>query len=246
MLLPSAGDAAAWFVETARAAVRSGARLDADAVQLLMSLAPDDPVVPVAIDRLASDPRPAGASEPGTGNPERGTGNPERGTGNPEHGTRNPERGTDVSLAEVARHATARLRDVVAAGDEAAARETVTALETEVLRVYRPARGLGRFEDDVAVALAMLAAYDVGDDQTHLMMAEELMLGVVRRDWTSRADRGLAANCEAAVALAALASRTGKAEYRERAFEVMLGYAATYRELGVDAAPYVSALQAIS
>lgn len=239
MLLPSAGDAAAWFVETAHAAVRSGARLDADAVQLLMSLAPDDPVVPVAIDRLASDPRPARTSEPGTGNPEHGTGNLER-------GTRNPERGTDVSLAEVARHATTRLRDVVAAGDEAAARETVTALETEVLRVYRPARGLGRFEDDVAVALAMLAAYDVGDDQTHLMMAEELMLGVVRRDWTSRADRGLAANCEAAVALAALASRTGKAEYRERAFEVMLGYAATYRELGVDAAPYVSALQAIS
>jgi uncharacterized protein YyaL (SSP411 family) len=150
-----------------------------------------------------------------------------------------------ASLAARARDAVARLREAVAARDEAAARETVTALEAEVLRVYRPSCGLDCFADDVAVALAMLAAYDVGADETHLMMAEELMLGVLRRAWMHRARYDLAANCEAAVALAALAHRTGKAEYHERALEVMHEYAGTYREHGVAAAPYVAALLAL-
>jgi uncharacterized protein YyaL (SSP411 family) len=151
-----------------------------------------------------------------------------------------------VTLADVAREAIARLRQASAARDEASAREVVTALEHDVLRAYRPSHGLGRFEDDVAVALAMLAAYDVGGDETHLMMAEELMLGAMRREWDRRMRHGLAANCEAAVALAALASRTEKPEYRERALEVMHGYGATYREHGVGASPYISALRGIS
>jgi uncharacterized protein YyaL (SSP411 family) len=209
VVLPSAADAAAWFVETAHAAALSGAPLDAGAVQLFIALAPEDTAVPMAIESAHA---PA----------ERG------------------------ALADVARSATTRLREAVAAHDEAVARETVTALETEVLGGYRPGRGLGRFEDDVSVALAMLTAYDVGADETHLMMAEELMIGVTRRYWERRMEYGLAANCEAAVALAALASLTGKPEYHERALEVMHGYADTYRDLGVGAAPYVSALQLIS
>lgn len=207
MLLPSAEDAAAWFVETARAAVASGERLDADAVQLLMALAPGDPIVAVAIETVIAGPE---------------------------------------SLAGYARDAATRLREAAAARDETAAREIVTALELEVLRVYRPAQGLASFENDIAVALAMLAAYDVGADEAHLMMAEELLLGVIRREWSERTRHDLAANCEAAVALTALAAHTGKSEYRERALEVMHGYAASYRDRGVGAAPYVSALQVVS
>src|SRR5688572_10134502 len=150
-----------------------------------------------------------------------------------------------ATLAGYARDATRDLREAVAARDEAAAREIVTALETEVLHVYRPSHGLGRFEDDVAVTLAMLAAYDAGADEAHLMIAEELMLGIIRRDWAGRAKHGLEVNCEAAVALTALAERTGKAEYRDRALEVMHAYAASYRDHGVRAAPYVSALRVI-
>jgi len=203
VLLPSADDAAAWFVENARAAVASGVRLDARAVQLLMTLAPGDPAIGEAIETVSDEPD---------------------------------------TLAGHARDAIARLRAAAEAHDERAARDIVTALELEVLRAYRPAQGLAGFENDAAVALAMLAAYDIGADEAHLMMAEELMLGVIRREWGERTRHDLAANCEAAVALAALAVQTGKAEYRERALEVMRGYAATYRDHGVGAAPYVSAL----
>lgn len=150
------------------------------------------------------------------------------------------------SLAIHAREATARLEQAMAIRDEAAARGIVTALEHEVLAVYRPSHGLGRFEDDVAVAVAMLAAYEVGADETHLMMAEELMLGVIRRDWERRMQYGLAANCEAAVALAALAALGEKPEYRERALDILHGYAATYRSHGTRAAPFISALRMIS
>jgi uncharacterized protein YyaL (SSP411 family) len=207
VLLPSADDAAAWFVDTARAAVASGARLDARAVQLLMTLAPGDPAIGDAIERVIDEP---------------------------------------ATLAGYAREASTRLREAADAHDENAAREIVTALELEVLRAYRPAHGLAGLENAAAVALAMLAAYDIGADEAHLMMAEELMLGVIRREWPGRMQQDLAANCEAAVALAALAVETGKAEYREHALEVMRGYAATFRNHGIGAAPYVSALQVIS
>jgi uncharacterized protein YyaL (SSP411 family) len=207
VLLPPAEDAAAWFVETARAAVASGEPLDTEAVQLLMTLVPADPIVSAAIEAVAAEPE---------------------------------------SLAGYAREAAIRLREAAASRDEHAAREIVTSLEVEVLRLYRPSQGLASFENDVAVALAMLAAYDVGADEAHLMMAEELMLGVIRREWPERMQHNLAVNCEAAVALSALAAHTGKPEYRERALEVMHGYAATYRDHGVGAAPYISALQVIS
>jgi uncharacterized protein YyaL (SSP411 family) len=150
------------------------------------------------------------------------------------------------SLALHAREAAARLQQAMAMRDEAAAREIVTALEHEVLAAYRPSHGLGRFEDDVAVALAMLAAYEAGADETHLMMAEELMLGVIRRDWDRRMQYGLAANCEAAMALTALAALGGKPEYRARALDVLNAYAATYRSHGTKAAPFVYALRMIS
>jgi hypothetical protein len=219
VVLPSARDAADWFVAAARTAVDAGEPLDADAVRLLMALAPGDPVLLRAIDAVSEDAV--------------------------------VENTASDTLASHAREAVAQLRAAVAARDETRARETVTALETEVLRVYQPRRGLGRFEDDVAVALAMMAAYDVGADETHLMMAEELMLGVTRRQLAQRMQENhrldhLAWNCEAAVALAALAARTQKNEYRERALEVMHDYAASYRTLGVRAAAYVSALQMIS
>ncbi len=206
MLLPSVEEAAAWFIDTARAAVASGERLDAHAVRLLMTLAPGDPAIGDAIETMIDD---------------RDT------------------------LAGHARDAAVSLRQAAEARDETAARDIVTALEVEVLRHYRPSHGLGRFEDDIAVALAMLAAYTIGVDEAHLMMAEELMLGVLRREWSERLQHDLAANCEAAVALATLAIHTGKPDYRDRALEVMGGYAGTYRDHGVSAAPYISALHVI-
>jgi uncharacterized protein YyaL (SSP411 family) len=209
VVLPSAREAAAWFVDTARAAVASGERLDAEAVRLLIALAPGDPILVAAID----------AVEPSALELE--------------------------TVAAKAREATAQLRDAVAARDENRARETVTALELEVLRAYHPRAGLGRFEDDVAVALAMLAAHDVGGDEAHLMMAEELMLGAMRRYGADRDRHSLAVNCDAALALAALAGRTGKSEYHERALEIVRAFADSYRGLGVRAAPYISALQMI-
>jgi hypothetical protein len=151
-----------------------------------------------------------------------------------------------AGFAALARAASARLREAAASGDEALARETVTALEVELLRLYRPARGLGRFEDDVAAAAVMLDAHEIGGDDAHLMMAEELLLGAIRRYWTDRDRHPVRVNCDAAVALARLAAQPGRASYRDRALEVLAGYAGTYRALGIEAAPFVSALHLIS
>lgn len=209
MLLPSAAAAATWFVEAARAAVEAGERLRPDAVRLLMALAPGDPVVALAIERLDEGDGPAD------------------------------------SLETLARATSETLRAAVEARDAAQARAAVTHLETEILTAFRPGNGLGRFEDDVAVAAALLDAHDVGGDEAHLMMAEELALTALRRWWPERARYSLAVNCGAAVMLTRLAAHTGKPEYRARARDALLAFAATYREHGVGAAPFVSALQAI-
>lgn len=207
-MLPSAHETAAWFVGVARAHVAAGRPIAADAVRLLMAVAPGDPLIGTAIE-LAEPPPAAG-------------------------------------LASAARAASERLGAAAAARDEALARETVTSLELDVLRLYRPAQGLGCFEDDVAVAAAMLDAYDVGGDEAHLMMAEELLLGVLRRYWSDRLRHPVRVNCEAAIALARLAAHPDRTQYRERALEVLEGYAGTYRALGIDAAPFISALHLIS
>ncbi len=207
-MLPPAHEAAAWFVDTVRAHVDAGRRIGADAVRLLMAVAPGDPLVEAAIE--LTDVR------------------------------------QDSGLASVARAASERLGAAAVARDEALARDTIGDLEVDVLRLYRPSHGLGCFEDDVAVAGAMLDAFEIGGDETHLMMAEELLLGVLRRYWHDRLHHTVRVNCEAAVALARLASHPGKEGYRDRALEVLHGYAGTYRALGIDAAPFVSALHLIS
>ena len=211
MLLPSARDAAEWFVETAHAAMAAGERLDPTSARLLIALAPDDPLLAKAIDNV-------------------------------ELGTRNLERDT---LALHAHAVSDALRRALDARDEALARAAVTNLEEHVLRVYRPAHGLGSFEDDVAVAGAMLDAYEIGQDQTHLMMAEELMLIVLRRHWKGRGSSSIAANCEAAIVLGRLAEHTETPAYRDRGVEALEPFAETYRTFGLGAAPFVSALHVI-
>jgi hypothetical protein len=218
VLLPSARDAAAWFVETAHAAIAAGARLDPTSARLLIALAPDDPLLAGAIENV-----------------ELGTRNPELGTGNPEPDT----------LASHAHATSDALRRALDARDEALARAAVTNLEELVLRVYRPAHGLGSFEDDVAVAAAMLDAYEIGHDQTHLMMAEELMLIVLRRHWKDRGNSSIAVNCEAAIVLGRLAEHTETPAYRDRGVEALEPFAETYRTFGLAAAPFVSALHMI-
>jgi uncharacterized protein YyaL (SSP411 family) len=209
VLLPSAPEAAAWFVEMARAAMSAGARLDPASARLLIALAPGDPLLPAALDAIEV------ADHAGP-------------------------------LASAAHRTSEALRLAVATGDEALAREAVTRLEDEVLQAFRPSLGLGCFEDDVAVAAAMLDAHEVGGDATHLMMAEELMLGVLRRDWSVRGAAPLASGAEAALVLARLAELTGTPEYRTRAIEALEPFAGSFRAHGLAAAPFVSALQAIS
>lgn len=130
--------------------------------------------------------------------------------------------------------------------DHAAARAAVTRLEERILAAYRPGCGLGRLEDDVAIAHAMLDAHAYGSDDTHLMMAEELMLSVIRRQWPDLRKHPLPVACEAAVVLDALGRMTEKVEYRERAVEALEIFAETYRDLGWRAAPFVLALKTIS
>lgn len=52
--LPPAREAAGWLIETARQALAAGDRIDLDTVLALRALAPRDPVVAMAIDRLDS------------------------------------------------------------------------------------------------------------------------------------------------------------------------------------------------
>lgn len=54
MVLPAAADAAAWLVDTARAALAAGAALELDTVLVLRALAPDRALVAQAVERLAA------------------------------------------------------------------------------------------------------------------------------------------------------------------------------------------------
>ena len=149
------------------------------------------------------------------------------------------------SLVALARHAADLLEFNGRPPDAGAVRAAVTALEEEVLRCYTPGRGLGRFEDDAAVASAMLRAFDVGHDPAHLMMAEELALTALGRYDPAAGATALAAASEIAVVLWHLAELAEKPEYRERARQTLAALASTYQQHGWRAAPYVSALHAI-
>jgi uncharacterized protein YyaL (SSP411 family) len=149
------------------------------------------------------------------------------------------------TLLELARHASGALDFERPEANHAAAREAVTALEEEVLRRYKPGQGLGRFEDDAAVASAMLRAFDAGHDPAHLMMAEELALTARARYEVTAGLTALAAASEIAVVLWHLAELAEKPEYRERAREMLGALASTYRQHGWRAAPFVSALRVI-
>jgi uncharacterized protein YyaL (SSP411 family) len=149
------------------------------------------------------------------------------------------------NLFALARHASDVLHFDGIPLDETAARAAVTALEEEVLRRYRPGLGLGRFEDDAAVASAMLRAFDVARDPAHLMMAEELALTALRQYDIRAGLTALAAASEMAVVLWHLAEPADRPEYRERARQTLDAFSATYQQHGWRAAPYVSALHAI-
>lgn len=230
MPLPSVREAEQWFVAAARAAVEAGERLDDAATELVMVLAPHETFIGRAIEDVEPASEEQGLAAlahnvcaavrralDGTWNVEPGTpGNAEPGTPNGEPGTWNTE-----------------------------LREAVTLLEERILPAYIPGRGVGRLADDVAVAHAMADAHQYGRDETHLMMAEELMLSVVRRYWANLAAQPLAVVCEAAVVLEGLARQAEKPEYRERAIEALEAVSGRYRDLGWRAAPFVLALRVI-
>jgi uncharacterized protein YyaL (SSP411 family) len=170
----------------------------------------------------------------------------------------------------------ALLRVASRSRDEPLARTVVSGLERVVLAAYQPSVGVCHwiggdgigFErllaDQVAVAEAMLVAHEIGRDETHLMMAEELMRGTIRRCWdhTIRAFRDrpcetagegalacplypLVANCRAVRVLLTLADRMNQPEYRAHAGEIIDTFACCYRDYGLLAAPYASAVQVI-
>jgi hypothetical protein len=149
-------------------------------------------------------------------------------------------------LAAIARDTVARFEHGKWKRDPQSARDAVTRLEDHMLASYRPGCGFASVEDDVAVARAMLVAYEFGRDQTHVMMAEELMLHVLRRYWQELASFPLHVACETAVVLDGLASATEKPEYHTRAVEALDAFADRYRDLGWRAAPFVLALKMIS
>jgi hypothetical protein len=152
-----------------------------------------------------------------------------------------PEEG----LAAEAHRVSETLQSDAALVDPQLARDLVTRLEERILPAYRPGRGVGRLEDDVAVANAMTAAHRYGGDDTHLMMAEELMRSVVRRYWPELPRHPLRVLCEAAVVLDALAQQAEQPEYKARAVEALDAAARTYKDLGWRAAPFVLALRMI-
>ncbi len=151
--------------------------------------------------------------------------------------------GASTGLAALARHTADVLQSDGRAPDKA--REAVTALEEEVLRYYKPGQGLGRFENDAAVASTMLQAFYVGHDPAHLMMAEELALTALRRYDVTAGLGALTAASQLAVVLWHLAEPAEKPEYRERARQTLAALAETYQQHGWRAAPFVSALHAI-
>ncbi len=196
-------------METAKAALDAGERLDAFAAGLLIGLSPGEPYVTLAIERVEE-----GASAGG--------------------------------IEPVARHASLALKPQAGQmRDETVARRAVTLLEEEILRRYGPGRGLGSFADDVAVATAMLDAFDVGHDPAHLMMAEELVLGALRQYSAATGVAALAASAEAALILWRLADLTEKPAYHDHARAALGAHVATYRQHGWRAGPFVSALAVI-
>lgn len=148
-------------------------------------------------------------------------------------------------LEAAARRAAWLLRAAASTRDEPLARDVVTALESDILRAYRPGCGLGRLEDDIAAAAAMMDAHEIGGQPAHAMMAEELMLGVLQRDWHRRMEYPLALNAEAAITFARLDRWRDEPVYRPHAVGVLRAFAGSYQEHGLGAAVYVLALHAI-
>lgn len=212
-MLPSAHEAAAWFVDTARASLDAGGSLDLDAVLVLRTLAPDDPVVARAVERL-----PAGGEGPAAG-----------------------------ELAARARYTAAALVMAAESRDEERARAVVDDFETDLLGALRPGRSLGTFEADVAVASVLLDCWELGHQLPHAMMAEELMLIIRRVYWPERDRLPFPALAEAARSLLRLhRSPQAKPEYYDNGVALLHDLAATYRQHGLAAAPYVLALRLIS
>jgi len=216
------GETEQWFIDAARAAVEAGERLDDVAAELVVALAPHETFIGRAIEQVEPVHEEQGlaalAHDVSAALREALTPtlNREPRTPNVEPGTWNLEHG-----------------------------KRVTGLEERILPAYIPGRGVGQLADDVAVAGAMADAHLYGGDETHLMMAEELMLSVVRRYWTNLASQPVRVVCEAAVVLETLARQTGNPQYRQRAVEALEGVSERYRDLGWRAAPFVLALRVI-
>ena len=126
------------------------------------------------------------------------------------------------------------------------------------------ARGL--LADQVRASAALLDLHFLTDREAYLDVAQELMRFAIRRLWDAAGGGGFldrvqapddvgllreplrpfTANCEAAGVLLRLARTTGEAEFRERAVATLAAEAPVARRYGVDAAPYVLALDELA
>jgi len=166
----------------------------------------------------------------------------------------------------------AALRAARVFGDEGLRTFALQSLERVVLEHYRPGAGIahcietdvpvrGLLDDQIAVAMANLDAFDATDDLVYQMMAEELARqtvlafrderdgGFFDRAW-SESDVGLlkqrlkpfVGNCEAARLFRRLATACHDSTFRDIADEALRSVAVLARSHGAVAAHYLLAL----
>jgi uncharacterized protein len=147
-------------------------------------------------------------------------------------------------------------------------------LERVLIHVYRPGEGVshyvgddaprGLLTDQVYAAAALLDLHEATGDETHAMLAEELMRTIVR---TNAGPAGgfldhrpggdddiglmrdpvlpLGLNSLAARVLARLVRVTGKVEFQQTALDTLRSQTPGYRSHGIGAAPYALAIMEV-
>jgi uncharacterized protein len=155
------------------------------------------------------------------------------------------------------------------------ARAALSSFERVLLACYRPGGGVahyldgdarvrGLLVDQIAAMDALVAAFDLTEDEPYRMMAEEIGHYAVQTLWDDRGagfrdraahpdDVGLlgvartpfVANCEAARVLASVARTSGEQGFLDRAKAALTCAAATARAEGPDAAYYLLARRSV-
>jgi hypothetical protein len=138
--------------------------------------------------------------------------------------------GRDQSLDVVAAGIDACLRAIDVVSNDDLIQSAIDELERILGVAYQPGRGVsGKLAEQIAVASALITAYQVTGRLPYSMLAEELVQAARRRLWDDEcgafcsgdADVGrpkpFGLNCEASIVLSRLAALHRSAEYRDAA-----------------------------